>query len=260
MSSLAPQNGLHMLKDQVALVTRASSNVGRAVAMVLQREGARLVVSDADCKSGQEATHALLGRGADAIFIQADIGIAQQGEALVQKSLSHFGRLDIACNIASICGVIAPTADYPLESWVQVININLSGVFYGMKYQIAAMLKNGGGSIVNIATVAGAVGIANSAAYIAAKHGVVGLTQAAALEYSAHKVRINAIGPRFHHAPMVAGRVFGSSSLAALDAAHPGRPLGTPEEVAELVAWIASGRATFVTGAYYPVDVGDLAQ
>ncbi|MCX8521519.1 MAG: SDR family oxidoreductase [Rhodoferax sp.] len=250
---------MQLLKDQVALVTGASSGIGRAVALVLQREGARVLVSDVDRKGGQETANMLLDRGADALFVLADVGSAQQCEALVQQCLEHFGRLDIACNNAGIGGVSAATADYPLESWAQVLNINLNGVFYGMKYQIAAMLKNGGGSIINMASVLGAVGLANSAAYTAAKHGVIGLTQAAALEYSAHKIRINAVGPGFIRTPMTAGLEAHASSHAALIAAHPIGRLGQPEEVAELVAWVASARASFVTGAYYPVDGGYLA-
>ena len=166
----------------------------------------------------------------------------------------------MACNNAGIGGPNAPTADYPLDGWAQVININLSGVFYGMKYQIAAMLKTGGGSIVNVASILGAVGFATAPAYTAAKHGVVGLTQAAALEYSAQGVRINAVGPGFIHTPMISGLESDPGVNAMLVGAHPIGRLGRAEEVAELVTWLASNRASFVTGAYYPVDSGYLAR
>jgi NAD(P)-dependent dehydrogenase (short-subunit alcohol dehydrogenase family) len=260
MTDTEISSGTQMLKDKVALITGASSGIGRAVAMVFLREGAKVVVSDVDRKGGEETTNMLLDLGGDAVFVKADVGNARDGEELVVRTLSHYGRLDIACNNAGIGGVSAPTADYPLDNWAQVININLSGVFYGMKYQIAAMLKNGGGSIVNVASILGVVGLANSPAYTAAKHGVVGLTQAAALEYSALKVRINAVGPGFIHTPMTAGLEANATTAAALVNAHPIGRLGHPEEVAELVAWVASDRASFITGAYYPVDGGYLAQ
>ena len=260
MTNVAIHSGTQMLNDKVALVTGASSGIGRAVAMVFLREGAKLVVSDVDSEGGEATTNMLLDLGGDAIFVKADVGVPAEHEALVDRILSQYGHLDIACNNAGIGGVAAPTADYPLDSWTQVINVNLSGVFFGMKYQIAAMLKNGGGSIVNVASILGMVGLANSPAYTAAKHGVVGLTQAAALEYSTHNVRINAVGPGFIHTPMTAGMEASAATLQALVHAHPIGRLGHPEEVAELVAWVASDRASFITGAYYPVDGGYLAQ
>ena len=218
-----------MLKNKVALVTGASSGIGRAVALVWAREGAKVVVYDVNKKGGEETVALVKAQGGDAIFVAADVGKAEDGSMLVERTVSHYGRLDVACNNAGIGGPIAPTADYPLEGWAQVININLSGVFFGMKYQIAAMLKNDGGSIVNMASILGAVAMANSPAYAAAKHGVLGLTQAAALEYSAQGVRINAVGPGFIHTPMVAGLEESPAMLAALVAAHPIGRLGRPE-------------------------------
>jgi NAD(P)-dependent dehydrogenase (short-subunit alcohol dehydrogenase family) len=172
----------------------------------------------------------------------------------------------VACNNAGISGPNLPTADYPIEEWARVIRVNLSGVFYGMKYQIEAMLRNSPrpsgarGSIVNVASILGAVGFATAPAYAAAKHGVVGLTHSAALEYSAQGVRVNAVGPGFIRTPMIESLEGDAATLAMLVAAHPIGRLGEAEEVAELVAWLASDRASFVTGSYHPVDGGYLAR
>lgn len=249
-----------MLKNKVGLVTGASSGIGRAVALAWAREGAQVVVSDVNIAGGEETAALIRAQGGDALFVAADVGKPEDGEALVAQTLARYGRLDIACNNAGIGGPQAPTADYPLDGWAQVININLSGVFYGMKYQIPAMLKSGGGSIINMASILGAVGFAGAPAYTAAKHGVLGLSQAAALEYSAHGVRINAVGPGFIHTPMITGLEEDPAINAMLVGAHPIGRLGQPEEVAELVLWLSSDKASFVTGGYYPVDGGYLAR
>ncbi len=249
-----------MLHNKVALVTGASSGIGRAVAMVWAREGARVVVSDTNAAGGEETVELVRAQGGEAIFVAADVGQPRDSQALVERTVAHYGRLDVACNNAGIGGPSAPIAEYPLDGWAHVININLSGVFYGMQQQIAAMLKTGGGSIVNMASVLGAVGAATNSAYTAAKHGVVGLTQVAALEYSGKGIRVNAVGPGFIHTPMVSPLEADAARKAALIAAHPLGRLGLPEEVAELVAWLSSDKASFVTGAYYPIDGGYLAR
>ena len=249
-----------MLKDKVALITGGSSGIGRAVALVWAREGASVIVSDVDREGGEHTAELVRAAGSQALFVQGDVSKPEDCEALVRRGVEKFGRLDIACNNAGIGGPQAMTADYPLDGWAQVIGINLSGVFYGMKYQLPAMLKNGGGSIVNMASILGAVGFATSPAYTAAKHGVLGLTKATALEYSAQGVRVNAVGPGFIHTPMISALEDNQAINDMLVAAHPIGRLGRAEEVAELVLWLSSSKASFVTGSYYPVDGGYLAR
>ncbi len=257
---LPPARWKLMLKNKVMLVTGAASGIGRAIALVAAREGARLVLSDVDAHTGHEALKQIRALGADALFAASDAGKPDDAQALVDQAMAHFGQLDVACNNAGIGGASALLADYPLDAWAQVININLSGVFFGMKAQIPAMLLRGGGAIVNTASILGAVGMANAPAYTAAKHGVIGLTQAAAIAYSAQGIRINAVGPGFIHTPMISALEEDAGLNAGLIAAHPIGRLGRPEEVAELVVWLASSRASFVSGAFYPIDGGYLAR
>lgn len=248
------------LDSKVALVTGAASDIGRAVALAYAAAGARVLVSDVDATGGAQTVDAVQSAGGEAVFMAADVADPAAHVALVDQARKRWGRLDVACNNAGIGGDMAPTADYPLEGWDKVIGINLSGVFYGMRAQIPAMLAGDGGAIVNVASILGAVAFANAPAYTAAKHGVLGLTQASALEYSALGVRINAVGPGFIHTPMISALESDLATQAALVAMHPIGRLGRPEEVAELVLWLSTARASFVTGAYYPVDGGFLAR
>lgn len=248
-----------MLQGKTALVTGGASGIGRAIALLYAREGAKVLVSDLDAQGGEETVRQVRAAGGEAFFVKADVSRAEDGRMLVERAVQAYGRLDIACNNAGIGGPLSPTADYPEEAWQQVIGVNLSGVFYSMKHQIAQMQRQGGGAIVNIASILGQVAFANAPAYTAAKHGVVGLTRAAALEYSAKGLRINAVGPAFIHTPMIAPIEGDPTACQAVTAMHPIGRLGEPAEVAELVVWLSSDRASFVTGAYYAVDGGYLA-
>ncbi len=249
-----------MLKDKVAIVTGGASGIGRAIALAMAREGAKVVVSDLDEAGGRETERQVAVEGGEAIFAKGDVAVPADMADLVRQAVDRFGSLHVACNNAGVGGETVPTADYPVDEWNRVLGINLSGVFYGMKYQIPAMLEAGGGAIVNVASILGAVAFPTAPAYTAAKHGVVGLTQAAALEYSGRGLRINAVGPGFIHTPMIGKLEADKAVNDMLVAAHPIGRLGRPEEVAELVVWLATERASFVTGAYYPVDGGYLAR
>lgn len=246
------------LQDKVAIITGAGSGIGKATAILFAREGARVVVSDINAENGNNVAKEITGEGGEAIFIKADSSSAEDNKALVDGTLEKYGRLDIAVNNAGIGGPLGPTGEYPLDGWQKVIDINLSGVFYGMRYQIPAMEKEGG-SIVNVASILGNVGTRFSPAYVAAKHGVVGLTKAAALEYADKKIRINSIGPAYIKTPLVMNSL-DEATINSLVGLHPIGRLGESEEIAELILWLGSDKASFVTGSYYAADGGYLAQ
>lgn len=248
-----------LLKTKVCLVTGAGSGIGRAIAERYGGEGANVVVSDVDEAGGAETVTRIQGTGGRAIFVRADSSKPEDSEALVSAAVEEFGGLHVAANNAGIGGPSAPVGEYPIDGWDRVIAVNLSGVFYGMRYQIPAMIESGGGSIVNIASILGQVGFRNASAYVAAKHGVVGLTQSAALEYGPRKIRVNAVGPGFIKTPLIEKNMT-PEAREALVGLHPIGRLGESPEVAELVLWLSSDKASFVTGGYYAVDGGYLAQ
>ncbi|WP_245898053.1 SDR family NAD(P)-dependent oxidoreductase [Hydrotalea sandarakina] len=246
------------MNNKVAVVTGAASGIGKATAELLAKQGAKVVISDIQEVEGKALADSINSNGGKALFIKADVGNASEMEALIIETVKNFGALHIAVNNAGIGGESNAVADMSIEGWLKVININLNSIFFGMKYQIQAMLNTGGGSIVNISSILGSVGFANAAAYTAAKHGIIGLTQTAALEYAAKNIRINAVGPGFIDTPLLNG--LDASLKQQIIALHPIGRLGKSEEVAALIEWLASDAASFVTGSYYAIDGGYLAR
>ena len=246
------------LVGKVALVTGAGSGIGRASACAFAVEGAKVVVADVDAAGGEETVRRIESAGGEAIFARADVTRAAEVEALVDRAVGTYGRLDCAHNNAGIYGALAPIADYPEEVWDRVIAVNLKGVWLCLKYEVAAMLQQGSGAIVNTSSVAGLVGAGRgSSAYFASKHGVVGLTRDIALECAASGIRVNAVCPGVIPTPLV-DRAFGTGPEveAGLRARHPLGRMGTLQEVAEAVVWLCSDATAFITGHALPIDGG----
>jgi NAD(P)-dependent dehydrogenase (short-subunit alcohol dehydrogenase family) len=249
------------VQDKVALITGGGSGIGRATCMVFAREGARVVVADYNAEGGERTVRMIKDAGGTAIFHAADVSKPKDVEALVNKTVETYGRLDCAFNNAGIEGEVASTPECTLENWHRVISINLDGVFYCMKYEIAQMIKQGGGSIVNTSSAAGLIGLPGASAYVAAKHGVAGLTKTAALEFAKSNIRVNAVCPGFIRTPMVE-RVIdrGTFDEKRMIESEPINRMGRPEEIGEAVVWLCSDAASFVTGVPMPVDGGYIAQ
>lgn len=250
-----------LVDGKIALVTGGGSGIGRATALTFAREGAKVVVADVVVAGGEETARLIKAAGGEASFVKADMAKAAEVEALVQKAVATYGRLDCAHNNAGIEGATGKTADYNEADWDRVISINLTGVWLCMKYEILQMLKQGGGAIVNTASDAGLLGVPQMPAYVASKHGVVGLTKTAALEYAKSGIRVNAVCPGVIKTPMVE-RITGQRPGRAerMTAAEPVGRMGKPEEIAEAVVWLCSEAASFVTGLPMPVDGGIAAQ
>src|SRR5579884_244651 len=246
---------------KVALVTGAGSGIGRASAQAFANAGASVIVADVVVEGGEETVQLIKQTGGEATFVRADVSRASEVEALVRQTIETYGRLDYAHNNAGIEGASAGTVDYSEEAWDRVIAINLKGVWLCMKYEIPAMLKQGGGAIVNTASVAGLIGFERLPAYNASKHGVVGLTRTAALEYAAKNIRVNCVCPGVIRTPMVE-RILdtGGFTEQELRAGEPVGRMGQPEEIAQGVVWLLSDAASFVTGHPMVIDGGWVAR
>ena len=241
------------------MITGAGSGIGRATALAFAQEGARVVVSDIAVEGGQETVRLLKEAGGEAMFVRCDVTQPEEIEALIARTVETYGSLDCAVNNAGIEGVTASTVDYPLEMWNKVLSVNLTAPWLCMKYEIVQMLKQGRGAIVNMASILGTIAFAETGAYNAAKHGLIGATRTAALEFSRQGIRINAVCPGFIETSMIMERSFiGSDPLVykRVKSSHPIGRLGQPEEIAAAALWLCSDAASFITGAAMIVDGG----
>ncbi|MFC1916247.1 SDR family oxidoreductase [Chloroflexota bacterium] len=249
------------LENKIALITGGSSGIGRACVLVFVREGAKVVVADVNVEGGEETVKMVSELGGDSIFIKTDVSKANDVEAMVNAAVKTYGRLDCALNNAGIGAYQLPIAECSEEKWDRMININLKGVWLCMKYEIQQMLKQGKGAIVNTASTLGLVGLEKRGIYSAAKHGVVGLTKATALDYATAGIRVNAVCPGLIHTERLEHlfQVRPAAGTELLSLTPMGR-VGTPEEVAEAMVWLCSDAASFVTGHAMTVDGGWVAR
>ncbi len=249
------------LSGKVAIVTGAASGFGRATARLLGESGASLVVSDIDIDGGEGCAAQIRAAGGEATFVPADVSNTAEVERMVATAVERFGRLDLAYNNAGIMGSAHPLAEMPEEQWRRALDVMLTGVFLCMKAELPVLLETGGGAIVNCSSGAGLIGFPGQAGYVAAKHGVVGLTKVAALEYGSQGIRINAICPGTARTKMVDAVIAEQPELEAqlLDL-HPIGRIAEPDEIARTVLWLFSDAASFVSGAAIPVDGGFVAQ
>ncbi|MEE2873425.1 MAG: SDR family oxidoreductase [Candidatus Latescibacterota bacterium] len=249
------------VENKIALVTGGGSGLGRATVQALAREGAKVLVADLNLESAHETVTMVAETGGEASAFAMDVTVAAQVEAMVQMTVERYGRLDCAFNNAGIPGKVGTSViDYEEEDWDRVIAVDLKGVWLGMKYELKQMLKQGRGVVVNTASIAGLVGLVGSSPYVASKHGVVGLTKTAALEFAQQNIRVNAVCPGVFRTPLVEKVIAELPEREELYlSAQPIGRMGRPEELAEAVVWLCSDAASFVTGHAFPVDGGYVA-
>lgn len=245
---------------RAALVTGGGSGIGEESAKALARHGFAVTVADLDTAGGERVAKEIEADGGTAGFVRTDVSDPQANEDLVAETVERYGRLDAAVNNAGIGGDMKPTGDYSPEEWRKVMAVNLDGVFFGARAQLPVMLEQGGGAIVNVASILGQVGFAGAPAYVAAKHGVVGLTKQLAQEYSAAGIRVNAVGPGFVRTPLLDRPEMTDEVIDMLVQMHPIGRLGNPEEIGEVIAWLCGDAPAFLNGAYIPVDGGYLTR
>lgn len=246
-------------EGKTAIVTGAGSGIGAAIAIELAARGAHVVAADIDMVAAETTVTKIASTLGNARACRVDIADPRSVEQMVAFAVETFGGPHLAVNNAGIGGPSETTANYALEDWQKIIDVNLNGVFYGLKYEIAAMLKSGGGAIVNMSSILGAVGWENACAYVSTKHALIGLTKTAAMEYAGHNIRINAVGPAFIDTPLLSKNL-DAETIGQLAALHPVGRLGTPEEVSALTCFLLSAKASFITGSYHLVDGGYTAK
>ena len=250
-----------VFRDKVALVTGGSSGIGRATSLAFARQGARVAIADREPTGAAETARMIEDIGGSATVFEIDVTKAAEVASLVERVVQTYGRLDCAFNNAGIGGKVAKTADYPEEEWDRIIDVNLKGVWLCMKYEIPVMEKQGSGAIVNTASIYGLAGAAGYIAYNAAKHGVVGITRTAALEYATAGIRINAVCPGYIRTPMTQPGIDANPEFERkMVSQTPMGRMGMPEEIAEAVVWLCSDAASFVTGHTMTPDGGYMAQ
>ncbi|MBF4575648.1 MULTISPECIES: SDR family NAD(P)-dependent oxidoreductase [unclassified Frondihabitans] len=242
-------------EGKVAIVTGGGSGIGEGISKALAAEGASVVVTDIKLDAAQRVVDEIVGAGGTASAFEGNTSVAADSEKTVEFAQQTYGALHLAVNNAGIGAAPAKIGDYDIAAWDRVVGVDLSGVFYGLRYQLPALVAAGGGAIVNMSSVLGSVGIAQNAAYVASKHALIGLTKVAALEYSAQGVRTNAVGPGFIDTPLVRSSL-SADELTALEAQHATGRLGTDAEVAALTLFLLSDDASFITGSYHLVDGG----
>ena len=248
------------LHGKVALVTGAAAGIGQAAAVAFAREGARVVVADLDEERGRETVSTIEKKAGEALFVKANVTREEEVAAMVGSAVEHFGGLDCAFNNAGVAGARMLTHEYDEAEWERIVQVHMKGVWLCMKHEIAHMLGHAGGAIVNTSSIAGLVGYSGACPYVAAKHGIVGMSKSAALEYAEHGLRVNCVNPGWTRTELISYLIATPEAAQQIEERHPLGRLAEPPEIAEAVVWLCSDKASFVTGVALPVDGGFVAR